>query len=137
MNPLVTIIIPVYNVEKYLPKCLDSIINQTYNHLEIIIVDDGSKDSSGLICDEYALKDQRIKVLHKKNGGLSSARNAGLDIAKGDYIMFVDSDDYVESHYCEVPLKHALEKNVRIVSFGYNKIFIDGNILKRKTNNHG
>ena len=86
----VSVIVPVYNVEKYLHKCLDSIINQTYRNLEIILVDDGSPDNCGAICDEYAQKDSRIKVIHQKNGGLSAARNTGLDCAVGEYISFVD-----------------------------------------------
>jgi len=98
---LISIIIPVYNVEQYLVRCVDSVINQTYKNLEIILVDDGSTDNSGKICDEYALKDNRIKVIHKKNGGLPSARNAGLDIAIGEYIGFVDSDDYIVSDMYE------------------------------------
>ena len=94
-NPLITVIVPVYNVEKYLTRCVDSIINQTYKNLEIILVDDGSTDSSPAICDNYAKKDSRINVIHKQNNGASSARNAALDIASGDYIGFVDSDDYI------------------------------------------
>lgn len=88
-----SIIIPVYNVEKYIIECIDSVLFQTYKDWELILVDDGSTDNSGKICDEYALKDNRIKVIHKENGGLSSARNAGLDIVKGEYITFIDSDD--------------------------------------------
>ena len=88
-KPLITIIVPVYKVEKFLDRCINSLINQTYKNLEIILVDDGSPDKSGEICDMYASKDERIKVIHKGNGGVSSARNAGLDIAKGDYIAFV------------------------------------------------
>lgn len=94
-TPLITVIVPVYNVEKYLPRCVDSIINQTYKNLEIILVDDGSTDSSPAICDGYAKKDSRVNVIHKQNGGASSARNTALDIASGDYIGFVDSDDYI------------------------------------------
>ena len=92
----ISVIVPCYKVEDYLSQCLESIIGQTYKNLEIILVDDGSPDRCPLICDEYAQKDSRIKVIHKKNGGLSSARNAGLDIATGDYIAFVDSDDWLE-----------------------------------------
>lgn len=92
---LISVIVPVYQVEKYLVRCLESVVNQTYKNLEIILVDDGSTDASGEICDEYAEKDDRIKVIHKENGGLSSARNAGLDIAQGEYIAFVDSDDWI------------------------------------------
>ena len=90
-NELVSIIVPIYNRELILEKCVDSILNQTYKKLEIILVDDGSPDNCPKICDDYAKKDERIKVIHKKNGGLSSARNAGLEIAKGDYISFIDS----------------------------------------------
>ena len=101
ISDLISIIIPVYNVAVYLPRCLDSILAQTYKNLEIILVDDGSKDNSGKVCDEYALKDSRIKVIHQKNQGVSVARNAGLRIAKGDYIGFVDSDDYIETNMYE------------------------------------
>ena len=130
----ISIIVPIFNTEKYLAKCLDSIINQTYSNIEIILVDDGSSDSSGIICDEYALKDSRIVVVHKENGGVSSARNTGLDIATGDYIMFVDSDDYVAPQFCEIPLLIAIEKNADIVSFGYYRIYFNGRRIDRKTN---
>ena len=95
MDKLISVIVPVYNVEKYLCKCIDSILAQSYTNLEIILVDDGSPDNSPAICDEYANKDSRIKVIHLENGGLSAARNAGLDIASGDFIGFIDSDDYI------------------------------------------
>ncbi len=98
---LVSIIVPVYNVEKYIKTCLDSIINQTYKNIEILLIDDGSTDNSGKICDEYSKKDKRIKVFHKENGGLSSARNYGIDRAKGDYLTFIDSDDTLELDYIE------------------------------------
>lgn len=101
-NALISIIIPVYKVEKYLEKCIQSVINQTYENLQIILVDDGSPDNCGKICDEYAKKDHRIEVIHKSNGGLSDARNKGLEIAKGEYIGFVDSDDYIEADMYEV-----------------------------------
>ena len=94
-NPLISIIVPVYKVEKYLDKCVDSIVHQTYTNLEIILVDDGSPDNCPAMCDKWAEKDSRIRVIHKKNGGLSSARNAGLDIASGEFFGFVDSDDYI------------------------------------------
>ena len=90
----ISIIVPIYNVEKYIRKCIESIINQTYRNIEIILVDDGSPDNCGKICDEYAKKDSRVKVIHKKNGGLSDARNKGTEVATGEYIMYVDSDDY-------------------------------------------
>jgi glycosyltransferase involved in cell wall biosynthesis len=96
-KPLISVIIPVYNVESYLCKCLDSVLNQTYKNLEIILVDDGSKDKSGEICDEYALGDKRIVVIHQENAGLGMARNAGLNICKGEYLTFVDSDDYIDT----------------------------------------
>lgn len=95
VNEKISVIVPVYNVEKYLEKCVDSLINQSYKNLEIILVDDGATDSSGTLCDKLQKKDERIKVIHKVNGGLSDARNAGLDIATGEYIAFLDSDDYV------------------------------------------
>lgn len=94
-NKLISIIVPVYKVERYLIECVDSIVSQSYNNIEIILVDDGSPDNSGLICDEYAKKDNRVKVIHKNNGGLSSARNAGLELATGNFITFCDSDDVI------------------------------------------
>lgn len=100
-----SVIIPVYNTEIWLPRCVDSVINQTYPEIEIILVDDGSTDSSGKICDNYASKDERIKVIHKTNGGLSDARNAGLEIANGEFISFVDSDDYISINMYESLIK--------------------------------
>ncbi len=100
--PKISIIVPVYNVESYLPKCINSLINQTYKNIEIILVDDGSSDNSGHICDKFAKEDKRVKVIHKENGGLSDARNKGIEIAKGSYITFIDSDDYVSPKYCEI-----------------------------------
>lgn len=97
--PVFSVIVPVYNAEKYLKKCIESILNQTFTDFELILVNDGSQDRSRDICDEYAKKDSRISVIHKKNSGVSSARNAGIDIAKGEYISFIDSDDYVEKNY--------------------------------------
>ena len=93
MEALISVIIPVYKVEEYLDNCLSSVVEQTYKHLEIILVDDGSPDKCPIMCDQWASKDKRIKVIHKSNGGLSDARNAGLDVATGEYISFVDSDD--------------------------------------------
>lgn len=94
-NPLISVIVPIYKVEEYLHRCVDSILAQTYTNLEVILVDDGSPDKCPMICDQYAVEDARVRVIHKLNGGLSSARNAGIDIAKGEYIGFVDSDDYI------------------------------------------
>ena len=102
MNDLISVIVPVYNVEKYLDACVKSIINQTYKKLEIILVDDGSTDNSPSMCDEYKKKDDRIKVIHKINGGLSDARNAGLDIATGKYVTFIDSDDIIDCNFVKL-----------------------------------
>lgn len=99
--PLISVIVPVYKVEKYLAKCVDSILNQTYANLEIILVDDGSPDNCGKICDDYATKDSRVKVIHKENAGQSDARNAALDIMTGEYVNFVDSDDYIANDFIE------------------------------------
>lgn len=101
MMPKISIIVPVFNTEKQLPLCIDSILMQTMPDFELIIVDDGSTDQSGIICDQYAVKDNRVKVLHKKNGGVSSARNLGIENACGEYITFIDSDDWVEPNYLE------------------------------------
>ncbi len=108
--PKVSIIVPVYNVERYLDKCVESLINQTYKDLEIVLVDDGSPDNCGKMCDEWAKKDSRIVVYHKENGGLSDARNYGIDRCKGDYIAFVDSDDYVADNYIEF-MYNLLQEN--------------------------
>lgn len=101
-SPLISVIIPVYNVESFLRQCVDSVLRQTYSNLEIILVDDGSLDNSGAICDSYATIDSRIKVIHKINGGLSAARNAGLDVFQAEYVMFVDSDDIVHPRFVEL-----------------------------------
>ena len=97
MKPKVSIIVPVYNVEKYLVRCMESLLNQTLKEIEIILVDDGSPDNCPQMCDEYARRDSRVKVIHKSNAGLGYARNSGLDVAVGEYIAFVDSDDYVDT----------------------------------------
>ena len=125
---LISIIIPVYNVEKYLAKCLDSVLNQTYKNLEIILVDDGSKDNSGAICDEYAKRDNRIIVVHQKNSGVSKARNLGMSMATGDYIGFIDSDDTIEANMYEVLLKNAIESGAEISYCGLKQIQLDGKI---------
>lgn len=100
-QPLISIIVPVYKVEKYLKRCVDSILTQTYQNMEVILVDDGSPDNCGAICDRYKETDNRVVVIHKKNGGLSDARNAAIPLAKGEYISFIDSDDWVSSYYVE------------------------------------
>lgn len=108
-SALISVIIPVYNVESYLSRCVDSVVRQTYKYLEIILVDDGSTDSSGEMCDTYEKIDDRVKVIHKNNGGLSSARNSGLQIAQGDYIGFVDSDDYIAEDMYEILLAYMFD----------------------------
>ncbi|EGO2810053.1 glycosyltransferase family 2 protein, partial [Enterococcus faecalis] len=111
---LVSVVIPVYNVEKYVEKCLDSVINQTYQNLEIIIVNDGSTDNSLSVCQKKKLSDSRIKLINKENGGLSSARNAGIECAQGEFICFIDSDDWIELDYIEVLLNGMENTNVDI-----------------------
>lgn len=123
MKYLISVIIPIYKVEKYLKQCIDSILNQTYKHIEIILVDDGSPDKCGKICDEYANKDNRIRVIHKSNGGLSDARNCGIKIARGDYIIFVDSDDYINEEMCEKLLFYAITYKVDIVSCNFSYVY--------------
>ena len=113
---LVSVIVPVYNVEEYLGRCVESILNQTYRNLEVILVDDGAKDSSGRICDQYAAQDHRVKVIHKENGGLSSARNAGMGAAQGKYIWFIDSDDWIELDAYEKLYEQTKEKRYHKVS---------------------
>ncbi|MDR1285566.1 MAG: glycosyltransferase [Campylobacteraceae bacterium] len=127
-QPLISVIVPIYNVERYLEKCLNSIVNQTYKNLEIILIDDGSPDNCGNICDEYAKKDKRVSVIHKSNGGLSDARNAGLDIASGEYIAFVDSDDYIDLQAYEELLDIALKEEADIVTHAH--YIVDNNGIK-------
>lgn len=115
MNDLVSVIIPIYNVEKYIDECIESVIQQTYKNIEIILIDDGSKDKCGKICDAYMRQDKRIKVIHKENGGLSDARNKGLDVATGKYITFIDSDDYISKYYIERLLTVLKKENADIV----------------------
>lgn len=128
MQPLISIIVPCYKVEKYLSKCIESVIAQTYQNLEIILVDDGSPDNCGKICDEYADKDSRIKVIHKPNGGLSDARNVALDVAKGDYITFIDSDDTVSADHVET-LYRLVEKYQCKLSVGQWQMYKEGTPL--------
>ncbi len=133
MTPLISVIIPVYNVEKYLRRCLDSVIVQTYRNLEIICVDDGSVDESGKICDQYAVRDARIKVIHQENQGLSAARNRGLDAADGEYIAFVDSDDYILEDMYKKMLDKLLNYNVDLCVCQWQYEFSDGRqVVKRK-----
>ena len=114
-----SIIVPIYKVEKYLPQCIESILAQTYKHFELILVDDGSPDNCPQICDEYAKKDSRIKVVHKTNGGVVSARKAGVSESKGEYVTFVDGDDWIESNMCEELMKVMKQTDADIVHSGY------------------
>jgi glycosyltransferase involved in cell wall biosynthesis len=134
MKDLISVIIPIYKVEEYLLKCVESIIHQTYRNLEIILVDDGSPDRCGEMCDEYATKDSRIKVIHKQNGGLSDARNVAIDVAKGEYITFVDSDDYVSVDYIST-LYGLIDKYRVQLSVACFTPFYDGEIPE-PINNH-
>ena len=118
-NSLISVIIPVYKVEKYLDRCVESVVNQTYKNLEIILIDDGSPDNCPKMCDEWEKKDSRIKVIHKENGGLSDARNAGMDISTGEYIGFVDSDDYIDTTMYEKLLTKLLETNSDVAMCDY------------------
>lgn len=115
MNPIISIIVPIYKVEEYLNRCIDSILAQSFTDFELILVDDGSPDACGEICDKYAEQDNRVKVIHKVNGGVSSARNTGINIAKGEFIGFVDPDDDIEPDMYNVLLLHALNRNADIV----------------------
>lgn len=138
MNDLISIVIPVYKVEKYISRCIDSVINQTYRNLEIILIDDGSPDRSGEICDLYASEDYRIKVIHNSNKGVSNARNTGLREAKGKYISFVDSDDYVSERYIEHLYKILIENGADIscCNFEYTYEEQKKNITKKKLRNN-
>ncbi len=129
MNSKVSIIVPIFNVENRLYKCIDSIIAQTYKNLEIILVDDGSSDSCPSICDKYNKEDNRVVVIHKQNGGLSSARNVGLDIATGDYICFVDGDDYINPNMIETLVYTAIKEAADIVHCDFECVDQEGNIL--------
>lgn len=126
--PKVSVIIPVYNTEKYLHKCIDSILNQSFYDFELILIDDGSTDNCPIICDEFSKTDKRIKVIHQKKQGVSSARNKGIEIATGEYIYFIDSDDFIESKLLEICLKKI--ENFDILVFNYNLINEKGNIYK-------
>ena len=120
---LISVIVPVYQVENYLNQCIESIIEQTYTNLEIILIDDGSNDNCPQICDDWSIKDKRIKVIHKKNGGLSDARNVGLDIAKGKYIAFIDSDDWVDSRYIELLYNSLIKSEADISACSIQKVY--------------
>lgn len=129
---LVTVVVPVYNVEKYLNRCIESLVNQTYRNLEIILVDDGSPDNCPVICDEWADKDCRIKVIHKTNAGLGMARNSGIDCARGKYIFFFDSDDYVDSTIVEKCVSSAKKHDSDVVIYGRCEVYEDGRCVPKK-----
>lgn len=133
MEKLISVVLPIYNVENYIEKCIESILNQTYSNIEIILVDDGSPDSCPEMCDEYAKKDKRVRVVHKENGGLSDARNAGIKVASGEYITFVDSDDYVDRDYIEF-LYNTIEKENADIAIGAHRVLYDsGKIIEKAT----
>lgn len=152
-NELITIVIPIYNVEKYISRCIDSVINQTYQNIEIILIDDGSPDNCPLICDDYQKMDKRIKVIHKENGGLSDARNVGIKNATGKYITFIDSDDYIENDYIEylyslirkyhtnisICANYLIKKNkTKSSGTGYKEMILEQKeCIKRMLLNHG
>lgn len=125
-----SVIVAIYRVEDYLPRCIESILEQTHNNFELILVDDGSPDGSPLICDEYAKKDRRVKVIHKKNGGLVSARKAGLKIAQGEYICFVDGDDFVSNDMLETYERALCREKVDVICTGHSEYYDNGKIIK-------
>lgn len=127
-NSLVSVVIPAYNIEKYLSRCLDSVLAQTYGNIEVIVVNDGSKDETGRVIDEYAAKDSRVLAIHKENGGVSSARLAGIKASSGDFIGFVDGDDFIEPDMYERLLSNAVKHNADISHCGYKMVFPKGHI---------
>jgi glycosyltransferase involved in cell wall biosynthesis len=134
VGKMISIIVPIFKVEKYLPKCIESIQNQTYKNIEIILVDDGSPDSCGEICESYSKKDPRIKVIHKVNGGLSDARNAGLNVANGDYVLFLDSDDYIDEQTCEKMLISLNNEEVDVLYGNCTWIYNDREVVVKRRN---
>ena len=133
MGYKISIIIPIYNTEAYLPRCIDSILSQSFTDYELILINDGSIDNSGSICDKYAQQDNRIKVFHQKNGGLSSARNTGLDHAQGEWIYFVDSDDELKPDGLQT-LVNCISEDVDMVMGGYEQYNLDGNLIETEKN---
>lgn len=126
--PKISIIVPIYKAEKYLKECIESILNQTYNDWELLLIDDGSPDKSGLICDEYATKDKRIRSLHKSNGGVSSARNFGLKEIRGEWVTFVDSDDCLYPKALQILLEYVEKENLDLVQCSFNTTYIESQI---------
>ena len=134
MESLISVIVPVYKVEDYLERCVDSLLNQTYQNIELILVDDGSPDCCGKLCDEYACKDSRIRVIHKKNGGLSDARNVAISLVEGDYVSFVDSDDWVSPFYLE-NLYNAIKKSDSDMAVSwFENVFDNKTIISEPSN---
>ena len=133
-KPLISVIVPVYKVEQYLHRCVDSILAQTYTNLEIILIDDGSPDRSGEICDEYAAKDSRIRVIHQENAGVSAARNAGLDACTGDYLTFLDSDDYLDDTLFDACVIEIRKHTPDLIDYGFR--FVDANGAQKRTQMH-
>ena len=133
--PTISVIVPVYKVEPYIRKCVDSILGQTFSDIQVILVDDGSPDQCGKICDEYAKQDNRVEVIHKENGGLSDARNAGIPYAKGEYIIFLDSDDYIDERMVERLHSLLNETNASIAACDFLCFFEDGSFEKKTKRN--
>lgn len=129
LKPLISVIIPIYKAEKYIEKCVRCLMGQTYKNLEIILVEDGSPDSSGTICDALALEDKRIRVIHKTNGGAATARNAGLDIMSGEYVTFVDADDYMEENYIETLYKLLVEHDAQVSICSFKTVDENGKAI--------
>lgn len=136
MNDLISVIVPVYNVEKYLDRCVESIVNQTYKNLEIILVDDGSPDNCPQMCDDWAKKDSRIKVIHKENDGLANARNSGIEICTGDYVLFVDSDDYIDLDMVEFLNDLAIKYNADVSRCGFYTL-VESSEIETSNKNDG
>jgi len=134
MQPLVSVIVPIYNVEKYLKRCVESILKQEYRNIEIILVDDGSPDNCGNICDEYEKSDGRIKVIHKQNGGLSDARNTGIKFSNGDYYTFVDSDDYIAPYMIKDMVALAESQNIKLVQCEFARGMMENYVFSSKNN---
>ena len=134
---LISVIVPVYNVEKYLDECVNSILDQTYSNIEILLIDDGSTDNSPNICDFYEKQDNRVRVIHQQNGGLSLARNIGIEKSQGDFIVFVDSDDYISTDMLEVMI-NEMKKNIESTSIlmcNFVKVDSYGNVIKKNNYN--
>lgn len=135
-NPLVSVIVPIYNVESYLDECIASIVNQSYTNLEILLLDDGSPDGCGSICDRWAAQDDRIQVVHKGNSGVSDTRNLGIRIASGAYLLMPDSDDYLDLNAVSTLVQYALQYQAQCVLGGYSRLLVDGHITAQPCTDH-